>query len=69
MLFVFFLVPLVFRSRFVEHKVTKLAVFDTLPSPLITYRNLTKEWATGLYHWFFLVQPSPLPETLIANSG
>ena len=49
-------------------KVTKLAVFDTLPSGLITYRNLTKEWATGLYHWFFLVQPSPLPETLIANS-
>jgi len=49
-------------------KVTKLAVFDTLPSSLITYRNLTKEWATGLYHWFFLVQPSPLPETLIANS-
>jgi haloacetate dehalogenase len=48
--------------------VTKLAVFDTLPSGLITYRNLTKEWATGLYHWFFLVQPSPLPETLIANS-
>jgi haloacetate dehalogenase len=49
-------------------KITKLAVFDTLPSPLITYRNLSKEWATGVYHWFFLVQPSPLPETLIANS-
>ena len=49
-------------------KVKKLAVFDTLPSSLITYRNLTKEWATGLYHWFLLVQPSPLPETLIANS-
>jgi len=49
-------------------RVTKLAVFDTLPSALITYRNLTKEWATGVYHWFFLVQPSPLPETLIANS-
>ena len=49
-------------------KVTRLAVFDTLPSSLITYRNLTREWATGLYHWFFLVQPSPLPETLIANS-
>src|SRR2546429_5582948 len=30
-------------------KVTKLAVFDTLPSPLLTYRNLTKEWATGVY--------------------
>lgn len=49
-------------------KVTKLAVFDTLPSPLLTYRNLTKEWAEGVYHWFLLVQPNPLPETLIANS-
>jgi haloacetate dehalogenase len=49
-------------------KVTQLAVFDSLPSGLITYRNLTKEWATGLYHWFFLAQPSPLPETLIGNS-
>ncbi len=49
-------------------KIVKLAVFDTLPSPLLTYRNLTKEWATGVYHWFFLVQPSPLPETMIANS-
>ena len=49
-------------------RVTQLAVFDSLPSGLITYRNLTKEWATGLYHWFFLAQPSPLPETLIGNS-
>jgi haloacetate dehalogenase len=49
-------------------QVTHLAVFDTLPSGLTTYRNLTKEWATGLYHWFFLAQPSPLPETLIGNS-
>ena len=49
-------------------QVTKLAVFDTLPSGLTTYRNLTKEWATGLYHWFLLAQPSPLPETLIGNS-
>ncbi|MEM6384189.1 MAG: hypothetical protein AAF739_16065 [Pseudomonadota bacterium] len=23
------------------------------------------EFATGYYHWFFLIQPSPLPETLI----
>src|SRR2546428_8978413 len=48
-------------------KITKLAVFDKLPSPLLTYRNLTKEWATGVYHWVFLVQPSPPPGTLHAN--
>jgi len=50
-------------------RVTQLAAFDSLPSGLYTYRNLTKEWATGLYHWFFLAQPSPLPETLIGNSA
>lgn len=49
-------------------RVTQLAVFDSLPSSLITYRNLTKEWAQRLYHWFFLSQPSPLPETLIGNN-
>ena len=53
-----------------EHadRVTQLAVFDSLPSGLIHYRNLTKEWAQGLYHWFMLARPSPLPETLIGNS-
>ena len=48
-------------------RITKLAVFDNLPT-LMMYRNVTKELATQIYHWFFLIQPSPYPETLIANS-
>jgi haloacetate dehalogenase len=48
-------------------RVTKLAVFDNLPT-LMMYRNVTKELATQIYHWFFLIQPSPYPETLIGNS-
>jgi len=51
----------------VEHPevVTKLAVLDIVPLP---YDRVTKAFATQYYHWFFLIQPSPLPETLIGNS-
>jgi len=48
-------------------RITKLAVFDNLPTRTM-YRNVNKEWATAYYHWFFLIQPSPYPETLVANS-
>ncbi len=48
-------------------RVTKLAVLDIVPTHKI-YHNVTKEFATAYYHWFFLIQPAPFPETLIANS-
>ncbi len=48
-------------------RVTKLAVFDNLPT-LMMYRNLSKDLVTTIHHWFFLIQPSPYPETMIANS-
>ena len=48
-------------------QITKLAVFDNLPTRTM-YSKVTKDWATAYYHWFFLVQPSPFPETLIQNS-
>jgi len=52
----------------VEHPetVTKAAVLDIVPSP---YARVTREFATEYYHWFFLIQPAPLPETLIGNSA
>lgn len=50
-----------------SERITKLALFDNLPT-LMMYRNVTKELATQIYHWFFLIQPSPYPETLIGNS-
>jgi len=33
------------------------------------FQHVDKAFATSNYHWFFLIQPSPLPETLIGNSA
>jgi haloacetate dehalogenase len=51
----------------VEHPeaVTRAAVLDIVPLP---YAAVTRDFATQYYHWFFLIQPAPLPETLIGNS-
>jgi len=48
-------------------RVTKLAVIDIVPTYKLLH-NVTKEFATAYYHWFFLIQPAPFPETLIGNS-
>jgi len=48
-------------------RVTKLAVLDIVPTHKL-YTNVSREFATAYYHWFFLIQPAPLPETLIGNS-
>jgi haloacetate dehalogenase len=52
----------------VEHPdvVTKASVLDIVPLP---YSMVTKEFATQYFHWFFLIQPPPFPETLIANNA
>jgi haloacetate dehalogenase len=46
-------------------KVEKLAVLDIIPT-LELYETSDREFATAYYHWFFLIQPDPFPETLIA---
>jgi haloacetate dehalogenase len=48
-------------------RITKLAVLDIVPTYDLLHR-VTNEVATAFYHWFFLVQPSPFPETMIANN-
>jgi len=48
-------------------RVTKLAVLDIVPTRAL-FNNVTREFATAYYHWFFLIQPAPLPETLIGNN-
>src|ERR1700743_918524 len=48
-------------------RVTRLAVLDIVPTHKL-FHHVTKEFATAYYHWFFLIQPAPFPETLIANS-
>jgi haloacetate dehalogenase len=45
--------------------VSKAAFLDIVPLP---YARVSREFATQYYHWFFLIQPAPLPETLIENS-
>lgn len=44
--------------------VNKLMVLDISPT-LTMYENTTMEFARGYWHWFFLIQPNPVPETLI----
>ena len=52
----------------VEHPdhVARAAVIDIVPKP---YSMVTREFATQYFHWFFLIQPAPFPETLIGNSA
>ncbi len=44
--------------------VERLAVLDIAPTATM-YALTDKNFATGYYHWFFLIQPFPLPERLI----
>lgn len=48
-------------------RVEKLAVLDIVPTERL-FRDTGKDVATGYYHWYFLIQKAPFPETLIANS-
>jgi len=45
--------------------VLRLMVLDISPT-LTMYDNTSMEFAKGYWHWFFLIQPEPIPETLIA---
>jgi len=44
--------------------IPKLMVLDISPT-LTMYENTTMEFAKGYWHWFFLIQPEPIPETII----
>ena len=44
--------------------VLRLMVLDISPT-LKMYQNTTMEFARGYWHWFFLIQPEPVPETMI----
>jgi len=47
------------------HRVARLAVLDIVPT-LEMAEMLDRGMALANYHWFFLAQPHPLPERLIA---
>ena len=49
------------------HKVKKLALLDIAPTYQM-YTTTDQKFASAYYHWFFLIQPFPFPETLINNN-
>jgi haloacetate dehalogenase len=46
-------------------KVTKAGFIDMLPQHHLL-NNVTKNWGVFSWHWFFMVQPNPTPETMIS---
>ena len=46
--------------------VTRACVMDIVPTHTLL-SDLKQEVATAYYHWFFLAQPEPFPETLIGH--
>lgn len=48
--------------------VKKLIIIDISPTSTM-YAATDKTFATLYYHWFFLIQPAPLPEKLIASNA
>ena len=47
-------------------RITALAVLDIAPTAAM-YGQTDMNFATAYYHWFFLIQPAPYPETLIGS--
>ena len=46
--------------------VARLAVIDIVPT-LDMYESTDMRFANWYYHWFFLIQPAPLPERMIGG--
>jgi haloacetate dehalogenase len=46
--------------------VQALTLLDIAPT-LDMYRSTDEAFARAYYHWFFLIQPAPLPETLLGH--
>ncbi len=49
-------------------KVKKMILLDIIPTTKL-YEETDKNFASAYYHWFFFIQPYPLPETLIHNNS
>jgi haloacetate dehalogenase len=46
-------------------RIIKVAILDVLPSYHV-WVNANKNWAINSWHWAFLAQPEPFPDTLIS---
>ncbi len=49
-------------------RVIRLALLDISPTKKM-YDSTDREFAQAYYHWFFLIQPNPLPERLIGSQA
>ena len=49
-------------------RLSRLAVLDILPT-YDYWERMNRLYALKIYHWTFLAQPAPLPETLIGGNG
>jgi haloacetate dehalogenase len=47
-------------------RVLKVSLIDGLPTYHV-FTNTSREWALNSWHWSFLAQPEPFPETLISS--
>jgi haloacetate dehalogenase len=47
-------------------RVLSLTVLDVSPT-LRMYEGTTEQFARAYFHWFFLIQPAPLPERLLSG--
>lgn len=48
-----------------EH-ISAVSFLDIVPTDYM-YQHAEREFATGYYHWFFLIQPAPHPEKMIGH--
>jgi haloacetate dehalogenase len=48
--------------------IERIAVLDIVPTRTV-YGSVNKQLATAYFHWFLLIQPQPMPETLLAGQG
>jgi haloacetate dehalogenase len=51
-----------------ESMADKIVVLDIVPTYKL-FHSVSKDFATAYYHWFFLIQPAPFPETLLGNNA
>jgi len=49
-------------------RIERAVIMDIIPTAEV-YARMTKATATAYFHWFFLIQPRPYPETLLGNSA
>ena len=48
-------------------RVTKAVLLDIIPTRTL-YETVNQNVATAYFHWFFLIQKAPIPETLIGGN-